>query len=407
MFDGRSLTQLANGWSAKRNIADSSTWGAKRNITDSSSPWRKKPHEQFELKDIPLKQKYIFPQSALAECIRIGKERYMNNRRAKVREQKYTMKKSGIDLSVQGVIGEYGILEMFGLDKKTLQNTAPNSRYNDRGDMIYKKLKVDIKCPEGHHCPLQTRSESREFPSHIYALCTMFHDRKVNNNPKPRLSESTPKLGDDSTPKPSDSTLKPSGGDSTPKPSDSTPKPSDSTLKRGDDSTLKPSDSTLKLSDSTLKLSDSTLKLSGDSKSDFESTCTYSDTDYVEVMFQGCVCSKKLFSQDNLTERWGNMFYMYPQSDLCSLEDAYRAQTGDVTVSVIPTVSTTTTTQEPKEECCGEVQSEPNPTIAILCPSVTNPQHNVTFKLRVEKRKYVPPMDDFPQLAEYDSNVQK
>ena len=363
MFEGRSLTQLANGWSAKRIIADgTSIWGAKRNITDSSSPWRKKPHEQFELKDIPLKQKYIFPQSALAECIRIGKERYMNNRRAKVREQKYTMKKSGIDLSVQGVIGEYGILEMFGLDKKTLQNTAPNSRYNDRGDMIYKKLKVDIKCPEGHHCPLQTRSESREFPSHIYALCTMFHDRKVNNNPKPRLSESTPKLGGDSTPKPSDSTLKPS---------------------------------------------DSTLKLSGDSKSDFESTCTYSDTDYVEVMFQGCVCSKKLFSQDNLTERWGNMFYMYPQSDLCSLEDAYRAQTGEVTMSVIPTVSTTTTTQEPKEECCGEVQSEPNPTIAILCPSVTNPQHNVTFKPRVEKRKYVPPMDDFPQLAEYDSNVQK
>ena len=376
MFEGRSLTQLANGWSAKRNIADLSTWSAKRTIADGtsmlgakrtiadSSSWKKKPHEQLELKDIPLKQKYIFPQSALAECIRIGKERYMNNRRAKVREQKYTMKKSGIDLSVQGVIGEYGILEMFGLDKKTLQNTAPNSRYNDRGDMIYKKLKVDIKCPEGHHCPLQTRSESREFPSHIYALCTMFHDRKGNNNPKPS-NESTLKRGDDSTPKPSnESTPKPSGGDSTPKPS-------------------------------------------GDSKSDFESTCTYSDTDYVEVMFQGCVCSKKLFSQDNLTERWGNMFYMYPQSDLCSLEDAYRAQTGEVTMSVIPTVSTTTTTQEPKEECCGEVQSEPNPTIAILCPSVTNPQHNVTFKPRVEKRKYVPPMDDFPQLAEYDSNVQK
>lgn len=126
-----------------------------------------------ELKNISKRTVYNVNKSVLEECICIGKERYFNNRKANIKEQKYNTKKSGVDLSVQGVIGEYSILDLFGLDKKVLSNTQPNSRSRDRGDMHYKGLKVDIKCPEHHYCPLQTREESKQYPSDIYALCTL------------------------------------------------------------------------------------------------------------------------------------------------------------------------------------------------------------------------------------------
>jgi hypothetical protein len=125
------------------------------------------------MQNIPINTSFHIPKDALKQCIQIGSQRHTNNRKSRVREQKYTKRKSGIDLSVQGVIGEYSILKLFGLPITPLFNTQPNSKKNDRGDMIYKKSKVDIKCPEGHHCPLQTRARDRAYPSDIYALCTL------------------------------------------------------------------------------------------------------------------------------------------------------------------------------------------------------------------------------------------
>ena len=210
-----------------------------------------------ELQNISKKTVYNVNKPVLEECIRIGKERYFNNRKANIKEQKYNTKKSGVDLSVQGVIGEYSILDLFGLDKKVLSNTQPNSRSRDRGDMHYKGLKVDIKCPERHYCPLQTREESKQYPSDIYALCTL--ERVSSTITKNFVSETE---------------------------------------------------------------------------------CTYSNEDQIQVIFQGCVLAMDLFKPENHIKKWNNGFYVYPQKNLLSLEEAYQLHQSKT--KPLTTTSTTT-----------------------------------------------------------------
>jgi hypothetical protein len=142
-----------------------------------------------ELKNIAVGTRYLLSQADLQFCIRIGKERYFNNRKANIREQKYTTNKSGVDLSVQGVIGEYGMMELFGIEKALLHNTKPNSRSQDRGDMVYKGLKIDVKCPQGHYCPLQTRAENLYHQSDLYLLCTMERLQKTSASTAPIVEE--------------------------------------------------------------------------------------------------------------------------------------------------------------------------------------------------------------------------
>jgi hypothetical protein len=127
--------------------------------------------------NLKLGSTFCFTTEQKKYCFDIGRKRYETNRSQGIKEQKYTAHKSGLDLSIQGVLGEFAVLKMFELPLDTLNNTSLNNRYNDRGDMIYKGFKVDVKCPEGHHCPLQTRalnfSNQIKYPTQIYCLCTL------------------------------------------------------------------------------------------------------------------------------------------------------------------------------------------------------------------------------------------
>ena len=125
----------------------------------------------------------------LAYCINIGRQRTLNNRANNVKEQKQNMKKSSEDVSIQGVIGEFFMLNLFGQEKSSLDDTTPNNRTNDRGDIIFNGLKIDVKCAEGpkdHNYPLKVRYQNKKFPSDIYLLCTMKRlDKLININLNP------------------------------------------------------------------------------------------------------------------------------------------------------------------------------------------------------------------------------
>lgn len=215
-----------------------------------------------ELKDLPLHSSITIPSDALQFCIDIGKKRYETNRKAGVKEQKYTMHKSGVDLSVQGVIGEWGILELFGLPKDALLDTSPNSMWRDRGDMTYCGAKVDIKCPEGHHCGLQARAVNAQSPSAIYALCTM--ERVKGNGPSSTTSTTT--------------------------------------------TTTPPAD-----------------EKSGQ-QTDPECVCTFSSNDKIEVIYRGCVAAKNLFCAKNRKTVYGKPYFYVSQRALKTLQGAYNEQ---------------------------------------------------------------------------------
>ena len=148
--------------------------------------------------------KYCLTPEELKYCIKIGTQRYHQNLQAHVEDKKENFKKSSLDIDIQGVIGEFFILKFFlpSVDpsesadeddeeddedeedemvtdhdqeiRKYLDNTSPNSLTRDRGDMIYRGFKIDIKCAEGgHHWPLKVRSSNRDHPADFYVLCTM------------------------------------------------------------------------------------------------------------------------------------------------------------------------------------------------------------------------------------------
>jgi hypothetical protein len=129
--------------------------------------------------------KYNISPINLDYCIKIGTERNTRNIKAGIIEQKTQIKKSGVDISIQGVIGEFCMMDLLRLDKSELNDTTPRSRKTDQGDFIFNGLKFDVKCAEGgHHWPLKVRSQNKEFPANIYVLCTMIRLNKSFRTPE-------------------------------------------------------------------------------------------------------------------------------------------------------------------------------------------------------------------------------
>ena len=61
---------------------------------------------------------YIISAIDLAYCIKIGTERNVRNITAGLQEQKKQTKKSGVDISIQGVIGEFVMMDLLQKIKK-------------------------------------------------------------------------------------------------------------------------------------------------------------------------------------------------------------------------------------------------------------------------------------------------
>lgn len=116
---------------------------------------------------------YKFTREDLAYCIGIGSTRYWNDKKAGVREQKYTMRRSGMDLDVYGFCGEYALAKMLQIDNGALESDCtPQGIASDRGDLVVDGVKIDTKCAIGHHVDMWVRKNSLRNPSDVYALLT-------------------------------------------------------------------------------------------------------------------------------------------------------------------------------------------------------------------------------------------
>lgn len=126
----------------------------------------------------PVGTTVILEGKSVEECIKIGMERNDRNKKAGIREQKYQKGRSGYDLSIQGVMGEWVAGQLFGVDNSSLlYDTTPQGHRTDRGDLIIDDTKVDIKCALGNHCShMFVREQNIRNPSDIYVFLTMERD---------------------------------------------------------------------------------------------------------------------------------------------------------------------------------------------------------------------------------------
>lgn len=81
----------------------------------------------------------------LEKCIRIGKERNNKNQKAKTKNMRYSNRNDD-DISIQGVIGEYCFLKMFGFDTTPIFDTTCRNTCNDTFDAVLPNgYTVDVK----------------------------------------------------------------------------------------------------------------------------------------------------------------------------------------------------------------------------------------------------------------------
>lgn len=120
---------------------------------------------------------YKFTRDDLAYCINIGSARYWNDKKAGIREQKYTNKRPGMDLDVYGFCGEYALAKMLQIDNHSLESDCtPQGIQDDRGDLVVDGIKIDTKCAIGHNCDMWVRKNSLRNPSDVYVLLTYESD---------------------------------------------------------------------------------------------------------------------------------------------------------------------------------------------------------------------------------------
>ena len=117
-----------------------------------------------------------FDRDDIEICITIGKERYYNNKKNHVQEQRYSFsRRSGLDLDVFGVCGEYAFMKMahvLKLNQDRLLNTTPQNYRTDRGDVQIGDQIIDVKCCLGHRHDLWVRKQNRYNPADIYVFIT-------------------------------------------------------------------------------------------------------------------------------------------------------------------------------------------------------------------------------------------
>jgi len=117
---------------------------------------------------------YTLSKPDMLYCITKGKERYWNDHKVGIVDQRYKLSRSGMDLDIQGMFGELGMHRLLGVtDLDHLNNTTPQGIHNDRGDLIVEGEKIDVKtCLGGSSNDLWVRLNSLKNPSSVYVLLT-------------------------------------------------------------------------------------------------------------------------------------------------------------------------------------------------------------------------------------------
>jgi hypothetical protein len=130
---------------------------------------------------------YKFTKEDIKYCIRKGSERYFKDKKKGFPEERYAKKRSGLELDVFGICGEYGMAAMMGTlqeHKSRLDDTTPQGIMQDRGDLVIDDQIIDTKCCIGNHNNIWVRKKSLRNPSDVYALFTY---NRVNPLPEPEV----------------------------------------------------------------------------------------------------------------------------------------------------------------------------------------------------------------------------
>lgn len=121
----------------------------------------------------------------LRYCIEVGIRRWKTNVVHRVRDQRYSTKRSSLDCDVSGVIGEFAFMTFCGVDpeerKKRLNDTRVCNHRNDRGDAILNGKKIDVKAPIGLHCKnILIRADRKSHPPDGYALILLERPKDID-----------------------------------------------------------------------------------------------------------------------------------------------------------------------------------------------------------------------------------
>lgn len=120
-----------------------------------------------------------FTREELRYCINIGCRRWDTNRKGRVGDQMYSARRSSVDCSIVGVIGEYALFKLFDMPTTPLENTTFCSHARDRGDAVFEGKKIDVKAPVGLYCRnIQVRADKTFNAPDAYALIVLERPRE-------------------------------------------------------------------------------------------------------------------------------------------------------------------------------------------------------------------------------------
>lgn len=128
-------------------------------------------------KPVRIGAAHVLAPPDVAACVRIGTARNAANARAHKTDQRHS-DRSSLDVSIQGVIGEYVFLRLFGLPVQDTQDTRCRNVLNDTFDATLAGKTVDVKTVAAPGCDLWVSRGKAANPPHVFALIELQRPRR-------------------------------------------------------------------------------------------------------------------------------------------------------------------------------------------------------------------------------------
>lgn len=123
--------------------------------------------------------KYRLSADEVEQCRRIGQERNDRNVAAGVKNANYSGR-NDVQISVQGLWGEWAFHKMLGLPVDDLYDTTPRNARTDTFDCRLGAHTVDVKTVLDSECPLLVSTFKQKNPANWYVL---MHARQYVSEP--------------------------------------------------------------------------------------------------------------------------------------------------------------------------------------------------------------------------------
>lgn len=132
--------------------------------------------------DVAISSRYLFSPRELTECIAIGTARCSQNRLHGTRNMRFAHR-GDVDVSVQGVLGEWAFLKLYGMSIEPLRDTRCRNSSNDTYDAQFtlanQPVPVDVKTVVGDNYNLWIMKHKRNHPAGVYGLMHLEREDKI------------------------------------------------------------------------------------------------------------------------------------------------------------------------------------------------------------------------------------